>query len=267
MKFEFENDFYRLIYFVGNWELVSLKMIECEFGVLNKTMYRKIASMVKQNFFKKIRLNFTRQNKPLTINAYYLSKKGYAVLLDHWPQIKLFSKSNISPIALEHNYICLQVLKHHLKLTNPYRYFLPNNTNTYKINKLKNQEITAKGVLNKYKFSKSCDFIYLKQINGFDYKIAGEVELTRKANNRYYGDKNKETVFSKLNNDYSQGLFNKVEYYVPKKLYSVLKPLFDNTPSQYKLKMPYEFFILEEILPDFSLEKKLSFKKPVSSSK
>ncbi|MDR1991243.1 MAG: hypothetical protein LBP70_00725 [Mycoplasmataceae bacterium] len=252
MKWENETDFYKLLYFIGKWELVNIKMLKLEFPVVGRNWTRYMSTLTKMGYVRMTKYKFHIGNakKLIPVNIYKLTNVGIQEYHCHWESIP-WVKSNISPVVLEHNFICLRVIKEYLKLNNPYRYYLGLEMEYYR-SSLKNKGIETSLDLKYASFNKSVDFIYLKNVDGTDIKIAAEIELTQKTKHRYWGSKIKKTVFSKLNRDYQLGLFNSLEYYVPRNLYKFLKAIFDTAPDKYKLKMPWRILILDEILLNYN---------------
>ena len=231
-------------------------MIELEFKDDNVSdWFGKMEKLVNSWYWvKKQRFQFRVNGRKTWVNTYSLTKSGIEVWHDNWPTMGWF-KSNTSPIVLEHNYICLRVIKEFLKIKTPYSYFLASGIE-YLRNKKKMLGIGGYLELNSVTPDKCCDFIYTKVNNGLTFKVAAEIELTLKASYRYYGNKVKNTVFSKLNRDFDKGLFTQIEYYVPRMIYNSIVKLFQYAPAEFKLKAPYKIYILEEILPGFTLKDK-----------
>jgi hypothetical protein len=227
-------------------------MLSLEFNAFkHRNWIRFMNTFVDRGYVKMYRYRFQIGNarRPVPVNLYSLTNHGITEYHTQWPATP-WVKTNISPVVLSHNFVCLRVIKEHLKINNPYRYFLPSGME-YLRNKLSGKGLVANLELKYISADKSVDFVYLKTINGNDIKIAVEIELTQKAKHRYYGSKNRTTVFSKLNRDYALGMFNELEYYVPRHLYSPIKNIFETAPNKYKLQMGYKIFILENVLPNY----------------
>jgi hypothetical protein len=152
-------------------------------------------------------------------------------------------KSNVSIITLQHNYICLCIIKDYLKI--PDLQYKIGCELEYRVACAKDNKIVVPALYKSIKSEKSVDFIY--HLPAEKGNIACEIELTMKSRKRYYG-KDKHTVFKKIKRDFALGLFKRLDYYVPNSIIGSFQKMIDECPKQYKPEFPINVYSIEKCL-------------------